>query len=104
MSRENDGFEFHSTRLQRFLDAAYRIINVFVRWDRLPMLMAAINIAVFRDRLRARNNFTIPATASHRRTSGNLVTSAGDLPTVHTTALHIRAWEWRERGLRATFP
>ena len=55
MSRENDGFEFHPTGLQRFLDAAYRVINVFVRWDRLPMLMAAINIAAFRDRLRARN-------------------------------------------------
>jgi hypothetical protein len=26
-----------------------------VRWDRLPMLMAAVNIAVFRDRLRAHN-------------------------------------------------
>ena len=55
MSRENDGFEFHSTRLQRFLDATYRIINLVVRWDRLPMLMAAVNIAVFRDRLRAHN-------------------------------------------------
>src|SRR4029079_13007721 len=29
MSRENDGFEFHPTRLQRFLDVAYRFINVF---------------------------------------------------------------------------
>jgi hypothetical protein len=55
MSRQNDGFEFHPTRLERFLDVAYRVINVFVRWDRLPMLMAAINIAVFRDRLRACN-------------------------------------------------
>ncbi|HET7911815.1 MAG TPA: peroxidase family protein, partial [Pseudolabrys sp.] len=55
MSRENDGFEFHPTRLQQFLDAAYRVINIFVRWDRLPTVMAAINIAVFRDRLRAHN-------------------------------------------------
>jgi heme peroxidase len=55
MSRENDGFEFHPTRLQRFLDVAYRIINVFVRWDQLPTLMAAFNIATFRDRLRAHN-------------------------------------------------
>jgi heme peroxidase len=55
MSRENDGFEFHPTRLQRFIDVAYRIINVFVRWDQLPTLMAAFNIAAFRDRLRARN-------------------------------------------------
>jgi hypothetical protein len=55
MSRENDGFEFHPTRLERFLDAAYRIINVFVRWDHLPTLLAAFNIAAFRDRLRARN-------------------------------------------------
>jgi hypothetical protein len=55
MSRENDGFEFHPTRLQRFLDVAYRVINVFVRWDRLPTLLAAFNIAAFRDRLRAHN-------------------------------------------------
>ena len=55
MSRENDGFEFHPTPLQRFLDVAYRIINVFVRWDRLPKLLAAFNIAAFRDRLRAHN-------------------------------------------------
>ena len=55
MSRENDGFEFHPTRLQRLLDAVYRVINIFVRWDRLPMLMGAFNIAAFRDRLRAHN-------------------------------------------------
>ena len=55
MSRENDGFEFHPTRLQQFLDVAYRIINVFVRWDRLPTLLAAVNFTVFRDRLRAHN-------------------------------------------------
>jgi hypothetical protein len=55
MSRENDGFEFHPTLLQRILDAAYRVINFFVRWDRLPTLISAINIAVFRDRLRAHN-------------------------------------------------
>jgi hypothetical protein len=55
MSRENDGFEFHPTRLQRFLDVAYRIVNVFVPWDRLPTLLAAFNIAAFRDRLRAHN-------------------------------------------------
>ena len=53
MSRENDGFEFHPTGLQRLLDAAYRVINIFVRWDRLPMLMGAFNITAFRDRLLA---------------------------------------------------
>ena len=55
MSRENDGFEFHPTGLQRFLDAVYRVINIFVRWDRLPTLIGAFNIAAFRDRLRAHN-------------------------------------------------
>jgi hypothetical protein len=55
MSRENDGFEFHPTLLQRLLDAAYRVINFFVRWDRLPTLIGAFNIAAFRDRLRAHN-------------------------------------------------
>ena len=48
--------------------------------------------------------FIIPAMASHGRVNGILVTSVGDLPTVHTIAFHTRAWEWRERGLRATFP
>src|SRR4029079_6272468 len=48
MSRENDGFEFHPTRLQQFLDVAYRIINVFVRWDRLPALLAAGTFSGFR--------------------------------------------------------
>ena len=55
MSRQNDGFEFHPTLLQRILDAVYAVINAIVRWDRLPMLVAAINLTVFRDRLRARN-------------------------------------------------
>src|SRR5512143_3411517 len=55
MSRQNDGFEFHATLLQRFLDVLYRIINVFVRWDRLPTLMSAVNLGVCRDRLRAHN-------------------------------------------------
>jgi len=55
MSRENDGFEFHPTGLQRFLDAVYRVINIFVRWDKLPTLLGAVNISVFRDRLRAHN-------------------------------------------------
>jgi Animal haem peroxidase len=55
MSRENDGFEFHPDLLQRFLDGLYRIINLFVRWHRLPTLLSAINLTVFRDRLRAHN-------------------------------------------------
>ena len=55
MSRQNDGFEFHPNPLERFLNVLYRVINVFVRWDRLPTLISAINLAVFRDRLREHN-------------------------------------------------
>src|SRR5262252_10063894 len=55
MSRQNDGFEFHPNRLQRFLNIVYRVVNFFARWDRLPTLVAAINIAVYRDRLRKYN-------------------------------------------------
>ena len=36
--------------------------------------------------------------------NGNLVTNAGALPTVHITALRIRAWEWRGHASGATFP
>ena len=32
------------------------------------------------------------------------VAKPSDLNGIHTIALRIRAWEWRERGLRATFP
>ncbi|MCK1518449.1 peroxidase [Bradyrhizobium sp. 190] len=56
MSRQNDGFDFHHGLLQRLLDVAYRAINFFVRWDRLPIpLIGAANLGVFRDRLRAHN-------------------------------------------------
>ena len=55
MSRRNDGFEFHDGLLQRLLDVVYRVINFFERWDRLPTLLAAVNLAVLRDRLRAHN-------------------------------------------------
>jgi hypothetical protein len=55
MSRQNDGFDFHHGLLQRLLDVVYRVINVFVRWDRLPTLMGAVNLGVFRERLRAQN-------------------------------------------------
>jgi hypothetical protein len=55
MSRQNDGFDIHKSLLQRFLDIVYRVINFFVRWDRLPTLIAALNLGVFRDRLRADN-------------------------------------------------
>src|SRR5882724_9491388 len=55
MSRENDGFVFRPNLLQRLLDALYRVINVFVRWDRLPTLIGAVNLGVFRDRLREHN-------------------------------------------------
>jgi hypothetical protein len=55
MSRENDGFEFHLRPLERILSAVYRVINLFVVWHRLPTLLAAINLGVYRDRLRAHN-------------------------------------------------
>jgi hypothetical protein len=55
MSRRNDGFEFHGGLLQRFLDVVYRAINLIERWDRLPILLAAVNLSVLRDRLRAHN-------------------------------------------------
>src|ERR1700732_2857639 len=55
MSRQNDGFEFRPTLLQRFLSAIYRLINFFVAWHRLPTLLAAANLGVYRDRLRADN-------------------------------------------------
>jgi len=55
MSRQNDGLAFYPTLLQRFLDALYRLINRFVVWHRLPTLLAAVNLGVFRDRLRAHN-------------------------------------------------
>src|SRR5215831_18634967 len=55
MSRQNDGFEFHRRLLQRFLNVVYWAINLFVRWDRLPTLIGAVNLSVFRDRLRAHN-------------------------------------------------
>jgi hypothetical protein len=57
MSRRNDGFEFHSGLLQRLLDVVYRAIHLIEeRWDRLPtILLAAGNLAVFRDRMRAHN-------------------------------------------------
>lgn len=67
MSRQNDGFEFHPSLLQRFLDVVYRLINIFVRWDYLPTLIAAINLAVYRDRLRKHNlhhtGYGIPSTS-----------------------------------------
>jgi hypothetical protein len=55
MSRRNDGFEFHAGLLQRLLDVVYRVINFFEGWHRLPTLLAAVNLAVLRDRLRAHN-------------------------------------------------
>jgi hypothetical protein len=51
MSRQNDGFDFHDGLLQRFLDVVYRVINFFVKWDRLSTLVGAVNLSVFRDRL-----------------------------------------------------
>ena len=68
MSRQNDGFIFHPGLLQRLLDFAYRAINFFVRWDRLPTLIGAVNLSVFRDRLRAHNLYH---TGYGIRTSGD---------------------------------
>jgi hypothetical protein len=68
MSRQNDGFDFHQGLLQRLLDVVYRAINFFVRWDRLPTLIGATNLAVFRDRLRANN---LHHTGYGIRTSGD---------------------------------
>ena len=55
MSRENDGFEFHPSLLERILSALYRVINLFFSWHRLPTLLAAVNLGVFRDHLRQYN-------------------------------------------------
>jgi hypothetical protein len=55
MSRENDGCEFRPSLLQRFLSGIYRVINRFALWHRLPTLIAAVNLAVYRDRLREHN-------------------------------------------------
>lgn len=55
MSRENDGFVFHRRLLQGVLDVVYRGINFLVRWDRLPKLLGAVNLSVYRDRLREHN-------------------------------------------------
>jgi heme peroxidase len=55
MSRQNDGFEFKFSRLQRLLSAIFRVVNIFVSWDRLPTLIGAANIATLRDRLRRDN-------------------------------------------------
>ncbi|OKO74556.1 peroxidase family protein [Bradyrhizobium sp. AS23.2] len=55
MSRENDGFVFHRRVLDEILNVVYRVINFFVRWDRLPTLLGAVNLSVFRNRLREYN-------------------------------------------------
>ena len=55
MSRQNDGFEFKFSLLQKVLSAFFRVINVFVPWDRLGYLIGAVNIATLRDRLRRDN-------------------------------------------------
>src|SRR5262245_424783 len=55
MSRQNDGFEFKFLLLQKVLSAFFRVVNVFVRWDRLGYLIGAVNIATLRDRLRRDN-------------------------------------------------
>jgi len=55
MSRQNDGFDFHDGLPQQFLDVVYRAVNFFAKWDRLSTLVGAVNLAVFRDRLRAHN-------------------------------------------------
>jgi hypothetical protein len=55
MSRENDGFEYRRGLLERLLRPIYAVINFFVVWHRLPTLLAAVNLSVFRDRLRQNN-------------------------------------------------
>jgi Animal haem peroxidase len=55
MSRENDGFEYRRELLERILRPIYRVINSVVVWHRLPTLLAAINLSVFRDWLRQFN-------------------------------------------------
>jgi len=55
MSRRNDGFEFRAGLPQRLLNVVYRAINFFEGWDRLSTFLAAVNLGVFRDRLRAHN-------------------------------------------------
>jgi hypothetical protein len=55
MSRRNDGFEFRAGLPPRLLNVVYRAINFFERWDRLSTFLAAVNLGVFRDRLRAHN-------------------------------------------------
>lgn len=68
MSRQNDGFNFHPGLLERLLGVAYRAINFFVSWDRLPTLTGAVNLSVFRNRLRAHNLYH---TGYGIRTSGD---------------------------------
>src|SRR3981081_1133455 len=55
MSRENDGFEYRRGLLERLLRPIYSVINFFVVWHRLPALRGAVNLSVFRDRLRQNN-------------------------------------------------
>jgi hypothetical protein len=55
MSRENDGFEYRPGLLQRLLSIIFRVVDRIVRWHRLPKLIAAVNLAVYRDRSRERN-------------------------------------------------
>ena len=55
MSSQSDGFEFRLGPLQRLLALLYRVINTVVVWDRLPRISAALNLIVFRNRLRERN-------------------------------------------------
>jgi len=55
MSRQNDGFGFKLSWYQRLLSAVFRVVNIFVSWDRLGKLIGAVNIATLRDRLRRDN-------------------------------------------------
>src|ERR1044072_2480067 len=52
MSRENDGFEYRRALLDRLLRPIYFVIHYFVVWPRLPTLLGAVNLSVFRDWLR----------------------------------------------------
>lgn len=55
MSSGNDGFSYRPRLHQRVFDRIAAVVDWFVPWYRLPALLGAFNLAVFRDRLRQRN-------------------------------------------------
>ena len=55
MSSDNDGFIYRPRLRQRVFDRIAAALDLFLPWYRLPTLLGAFNLAVFRDRLRQRN-------------------------------------------------